>query len=378
MKSSYLPPFQLEKYLGEREFSTPFMMCGSDMDSLSVKELLTLGGPKSEQSFEDCWLGYTPPKGSEELLQEIGKLYESVEVKNILCFAGAEEGIYCFMNSLLTPSDHVIVVTPCYESLRNIASKICDVTSVPLKSSRDKWELDLELLDKAARSNTKLLVINFPHNPTGAMLSESEQAKVIEIARRVGAYIFSDEVYRLLEASTHSPLPALVDRYERGVSLGVLSKAFGLPGLRVGWIACHDRELLEQMSDLKHYLSICNSAPSEALAVVALQNKATILQRNRALRDENLHLLSSAFETFPTLFDWIPPEGGCVGFPLLHGERSSDEFAERFRKEEGVLVLPGSVFNWPENRLRIGVGRRNLPEVLPRFVRFLERWRKLS
>jgi aspartate/methionine/tyrosine aminotransferase len=160
-------------------------------------------------------------------------------------------------------------------------------------------------------------------------------------------------------------LPQVADIYERGVSLNVMSKSYGLPGIRVGWVACRDAGVLGRMERMKHYTSICGSAPSELLAQIALKAREKILERNRKLIAKNLPMLEAFFGEYPDLFEWYLPDGGCIGYPRYLGEDGVEEFARKLVEQSGVLLLPASVYRsdlgaTPTDRFRIGYGRDNL------------------
>lgn len=363
------PQFALENYLAAREFSAPYNLCGSDLESFPMQELLEMADPDCRRLWEQLALHYTEPKGHPLLLEEIRRLYD--RSVHLLSFAGAEEGIYCAMDALLGPSDHAVVITPCYQSLESIPSALCNTSQVELRYE-EGWSLDLGRVERAMRPNTKLLIINFPHNPTGALLTHQQQADLIALARRQGAWIFSDEVYRLLELNPADRLPPIVTEYERGISLGVMSKAYGLAGLRVGWIATQDRELLEEMGQMKHYLSICNSAPSEILALIALRASDRILERNRALMRDNLVQVDRLFEEFGDQVEWVAPKGGCIGFPRYTGGESADWLADRLYEEYGVLILPGSVYGHQGDHFRLSFGRKVTVQAIDLLRHFLE------
>jgi aspartate/methionine/tyrosine aminotransferase len=235
---------------------------------------------------------------------------------------------------------------------------------VPLAESED-WALDVDAIRAAVRPNTRLISINFPNNPTGTVPKRAAFESLVELCRRHGIWLFSDEVYRGLERSDADRIPQAAEVYERGISLGVMSKAYGLPGLRIGWIACRDRDLLARMERYKHYLSICNSAPSEVLAEIALKARETLLARNRGLVAENLQRLDAFFAQYESLFEWKAPRGGCVAFPRYLGNDGVETFCRRLIEEAGVLLLPASIYRsqlteTPRDRFRIGFGRANL------------------
>ncbi len=368
--------FALETYFSKWEFSARYHMTASDMESMSLSDLLTMASPEDREGFEQLWLGYTETYGAPELREEIAKTYETAKAENILCFAGAEEGVYVAMRVLLEKSDHAIVIVPNYQAAETVPLDICEVSGVPLDAS-DDWSLDIDQVASKIRPNTKLISINFPNNPTGAILERSRFDRLIELCRKNGTYLFSDEVYRLIERDPEIRLPQVADVYERGLSLNVMSKAYGLPGLRIGWIMSQDTGLLQKMERYKHYLSICNSAPSEQLAIIALKAREAILKRNRALTAENLAKLDDFFTEFDNLFEWSAPDGGCVAFPRYTGLGNTDEFCEDLVEKTGVLLLPPKIYHselldTPQDRFRIGFGRKGIEAGLTAFAGYLK------
>ena len=358
-----LPDFRLETYFSRWEFTARYHMCASDMESLSVRELLAMASDEDRCLWDELRLGYTETFGMPELRRAIADTYDDIDQADILTFAGAEEGIFAAMQVLLSPGDHAIVITPNYQAAETIPGSICDVTGVALDPDSN-WDLDIEQLRAAVQANTKVISINCPHNPTGKVFSMQALEQIIDIARANEIYIFSDEVYRLLERNESIRLPQVADMYERGLSLNVMSKAYGLPGLRIGWIASKDRDVISQMERAKHYLSICNSGPSEVLALIALRSSEEILSRNRAIIEKNLVLLNEFFAEHPDLFDWSVPDGGCIGYPRYRGDDGVENFCKKLVEQSGVLLLPASVYSseltpTPGDRFRIGFGRAN-------------------
>jgi aspartate/methionine/tyrosine aminotransferase len=358
-----LPDFRLETYFSRWEFTARYHMCASDMESLSVRELLAMASDEDRCLWDELRLGYTETFGMPELRRAIADTYDDIDQADILTFAGAEEGIFAAMQVLLSPGDHAIVITPNYQAAETIPGSICDVTGVALDPDSN-WDLDIEQLRAAVQANTKVISINCPHNPTGKVFSMQALEQIIDIARANEIYIFSDEVYRLLERNESIRLPQVADIYERGLSLNVMSKAYGLPGLRIGWIASKDRDVISQMERAKHYLSICNSGPSEVLALIALRSSEEILSRNRAIIEKNLVLLNEFFAEHPDLFDWSVPDGGCIGYPRYRGDDGVENFCKKLVEQSGVLLLPASVYSseltpTPGDRFRIGFGRAN-------------------
>ncbi len=365
-----LPPFKLEEFWKKYEFTAPYLLCPSDTESWRLSEILDLADFEAKKLWDNLSLSYTETSGLPVLREAIAGLYESVNSQQIFTFAGAEEGIYCTLRGLLNRNDHVIVLAPCYQSLQSIPEAVgAQVTTVSLRYE-NQWKLDIEALGKAIRPNTKMILVNYPHNPTGALLSKSEFEALIDLARKHHLYLFSDEVYRYLEIDEKDRLPSLADAYERGIALNVMSKSFGLSGLRVGWIACQEAAVINAIGSYKLYTSICNSAHAEILALMALRARDYILTRNRAVLLRNLAVLDHFFERHESLLSWVRPQCGTVAFPKLHLPIAVDEFVERSVKECGVLVMPQSVFDVEGNFFRIGFGRKNMPEVLERFEAF--------
>ena len=357
--------FALEVYFSKWEFAAKYNLTGSDGENMTLAQLLALAAPEDRAAFEGISLGYTETFGAPALRAEIACTYDTVSPEQLLCFAGAEEGVYVAMKVLLGAGDHAIVITPNYQAAETVPLSICEVTGVALDIDSN-WDLDVELLRAALRPNTKLISINFPNNPTGKIISRPVFDAIVEICRSRGIWLFSDEVYRLIERDPALRLPQAVDVYERGISLNVMSKAYGLPGLRIGWLACKDRPTLVRFERYKHFLSICNSAPSEVLARIALKARGVILERNRRIVRDNIAALNAFFADYRNLFDWREPDGGCVGFIRYRGAEGVEEFTRRLVEEAGVLFLPSSLYRSelgpvPANCLRVGFGRSHVP-----------------
>jgi aspartate/methionine/tyrosine aminotransferase len=282
------------------------------------------------------------------------------------------------MNVLLQKGDHVIVPTPCYQSLLTLPQSLgCTVSPLSIREGTDGWYFDIADLAALLTPQTKLIVINFPHNPTSAHIDQATLEKIVEHAKSVGAYLLSDEVYRFSEHSTKQSLPPAANLYEKAVSVGVMSKTFGLAGLRIGWLATQDVDLLKKCLDFKCYLSLCNSAPSEILALMALRAKKQIIERNLNIIHSNLGKLDHFFNQHRNIFEWKKPQAGSTAFPKLLLNIPIDSFAKDLIAKEGVLLLPGSVYDFPGNYFRLGFGRKDLPEALARLERYLRNYYKV-
>jgi aspartate/methionine/tyrosine aminotransferase len=366
-----IQPFKLERYFAKYEFKAPYLLSSSDCESFSIQELLAFE-PDAAPAFHHHWLGYTESQGSPELRQEIARLYHRLDPDQILVHAGAEEAIFIFMNIALDPGDHLIVHYPCYQSLFEIAHALgCQVTQWTAAEAGN-WELDLDILRHHLQPNTKAIVVNCPHNPTGYLMSRQKQAQLVEFAREHNLLLFSDEVYRGLEYRPEDQLPPACDLYENAVSLGVMSKTYGLAGLRIGWIATRNRDIYQAMASFKDYTSICNSAPSEFLATLALRHQEKIAQRNLDIIRHNLALLDNFFAAYHHLFNWIPPKAGAIAFPSLKPDRDIEQFCLDLIEKQGVLLLPSAHYDFGHKNFRIGFGRRNMPQALEHFAAYLD------
>ena len=361
--------FTLERYFAKWEFAVKNVLCASDCEPLALAELLAIADDDSRERWNSLRLGYTESLGLPVLREAISDLYD-VTPDEIITFAGAEEAVFLYMHAALSAGDHAVVVWPAYQSLHEIARSIgASVTLVPL-NARD-WSHDVDAVAAAMRPNTRVVVVNFPHSPTGAQISAADFARLTSIVELHGAQLFSDEVYRFLEHSSDR-LPAAVDQSPSGVSLGVMSKAYGIAGIRIGWLAARDATLRSRIAASKDYTTICNSAPSEILALMALRGQKGLLGRTHAILTENLAALEGFFSRNEDRFSWIRPKAGSVCFPALK-RGNIDEFSAALVREEGVLLLPASQFGYPGNHFRLGYGRRGMAAGLLRLEDFARR-----
>jgi len=356
--------FKLERYFAAYEFNVRYLLSASDCEALALAELLELADAEMLGLWRDLTLGYTESAGHPLLRAAAARLYGGIAADELL-IAAPEELIFIAMNVLLGPGDHVIATFPGYQSLYEVAAALgAEVTRWTLRPAADGWRLDLDELAQSITPRTKLLVINFPHNPTGFLPTHAELDAIIGLARRHGLAIFSDEMYRLLEYDAARRLPSVADLYERGIALSGLSKCLALPGLRIGWLAAHDRDFLARAVAFKDYTTICNSAPGEILGVMALRARNQIVARNLAIIRVNLALAAAFFTAHASRFRWLLPQAGSVAFPqLITGEPVAD-FCRDVLERRSVLILPGDVFDFGGNHFRIGLGRRNFGEAL--------------
>jgi aspartate/methionine/tyrosine aminotransferase len=336
---------------------------------VSIAGLLAMEEGAAEK-FQNVWLGYTESQGSPALRKEICNLYETIEPEDILVHTGAEEAIYIFMLTAFQTGDHIIVHSPGYQSLAEVARAAgCDVSPWQAREENN-WALDLDELRHLMRSNTRAIIINTPHNPTGYLMSRTDYDAVHQFAKENDLLLFSDEVYRESEYDSLTRLPAACDLGDHAISLGVTSKTYGLAGLRIGWVATKNKKVYDSMAALKDYTTICNSAPSEFLAEVAMRNRQKLVQRNLGIIKDNLSVMDGFFTRHADLFSWVRPQAGSMGYPrLLKG--NIEEFCDSLVKKAGVLLLPGSAYDDSSNHFRLGLGRKNLPQAVDRLEEYL-------
>ena len=363
--------FALERYFARHEFSARFLLSPSDCESLSIQELLALADEESLGLWQNLRLGYTESPGHPLLRAAVARLYARIEAGDVL-EAAPEEAIFLAMHSLLRPGDRVIVLWPAYQSLYAIARSIgCEVVPWPVEYHQGSWSIDLERL-KTLLPGSRLLVVNFPHNPTGFLPSRAEFEQIVTMAENSGVILFSDEMYRLLERGAADRLPAACDLSPRAVSLSGLSKAFGLPGLRIGWLATRDAGWMARCQALKDYTTICGSAPAEILALIALRAQAPIVERCAGLVARNQALMQNFCARRPGLIEWLAPRAGSTAFPRWVGAGTVEEFCAVALAKRELMIVPGSMFAAPGSHFRVGLGRENFPQALQVLEKMLD------
>ena len=365
-----LAPFKLERYFARYEFTAPYLLCASDCEALSLEDVLALE-PDARARLTELRLGYVEAAGSPAVRSAVAATFLRLSPDDVLLHAGSSEAIFTFMTCALAAGDHVIVQHPCYQSHYEVAKSIgCDVTFWTGDESRG-WALDVDELRRALRPNTKAVMLTVPHNPTGHLMDRATFETVIDVLRERGIALFSDEIFRFLEQDAADRLPAAADVYERAVSVGGLSKTYGLPGVRVGWAASRDRTLLARMASVKDYLSLCNGAADELLAGIALRHRDRLHRRSLEIVVANLRLLDEFFERHDDLFRWQRPRAGTVGLVRYRGTEGAAVFCDRVVTQCGVLLLPSAALEFGDAHIRLGFGRRTLPDALRRFDEYL-------
>jgi len=364
--------FALERYFARYEFSAKYLLSCSDCEPLYMTELLEHADSKTQDLWNDLKLSYTESAGHPLLRAEIADMYAGLNADDVIV-AAPEEAIFLFMQALLNPGDHVICTYPGYQSLYEVARSIgCEISEWEPDENAG-WHFSLDQFEKLIRPSTKLITVNFPHNPTGVVPSENEFKAIVDLARENGIYLLSDEMYRFLELGKVKTLPSACTLYDKAFSLSGMSKSFGLPGIRIGWMISQNKEILRQMAQLKDYTTICSSAPSEILAIAALQNKSKIIEDQIQRLEKNIKILDAFIGRRRNIFNLNKPLGGTVCFPRMLNVPSTEAFCKQLIEDSGIMLVPSKVFNYDDHHIRIGFGRDNFKKVIERFSDYLDK-----
>lgn len=361
--------FKLERYFAKHEFTAKYLLSSSDCDGYEMKEVLETASASEIALWNTIKLGYTESEGSTFLREAIAKHYTNATIDNILVASPGELN-FMLMNVLLKAGDHVITVSPSYQSLTEVVRSIgCELSF--WQPNSENWVFDPSDLEKLIKKNTKLIIINFPHNPTGSYLTKSELNKVVDVARKNNIHLFSDEMYHKLVHSNMEELPSVSDIYEKGISLWGTSKTFGMASLRTGWLVSSDKELLMKVLAFKDYLSICTSAPTEILTLIALNNSDRFVLPNLEKIKRNILLFRTFVQKHKDMFHFIPPKAGSTAFVKISIQESALDFSNRLVEKTGIMTVPSEMFLYEGKYIRIGFGRENFPEILSLFDKFL-------
>ena len=367
-----IAPFATEHFFARYEFNTPFQLCNSDCETITVGELLHLA-EEDDTALENLGLGYTETAGDPELRQSVAGLYTSVSPQEVVMLGAPVEGIYLLAQAACGPGDEVVVLVPAYDALPAVCEHAVlneNVKRWELEPSEQGWRLNFDTLRALVTDRTKMIVVNFPHNPTGFQPSKEQLETITAIAEQAGALLFCDEMYYGLWHSGTRAVPSAADLSRSASVLGGLSKSYGLPGLRTGWLILRDKALRDKVINWKFYTTICASAPSEFLAKAAL--KAGDILVNRSIRqiEKNLDIAEAFFSRHADMFSWKRPMAGSVSLVEM-GVPSVSAFAEKLAREAGVLILPAEAMGYHDRYMRMGFGRTGFSEALERFEEYV-------
>ena len=352
--------FALERWLSAHELHVEYDIGESGILPLTLGDLLALE-PAAERDrvlgrLLDLPLGYSEAPGTLELRALLAGTYALCEPDNILVTTGAIEANFLLFNVLLELGDHVITPYPAYQQLYSVPRALgCDVDLWQVRPEND-FCFDLDELERLLRPETRLIVINSPHNPTGAILSATDLQRVYDMAQSVGALILSDEAYRWLTMpGSGDPAPPIYDLGPSGISVGTLSKPFGLPGLRIGWMAA-PADIAARCWSMRDYVSLSPGKLNDTLAILALKHRTRIFERNETIISANLATANAWIAGHAGILSWKPPRGGLLALLHYNLDISSVDLADTLADNYGVLLAPGSAFGL-EYCLRIGIGQ---------------------
>lgn len=340
----------------------------SNPEPFTWDELTELIGINPLLSLNNSTLEYTSSQGDVELRELIiNQFYSDLRsADDVILTSGAQEGIFVLMNALLKPGDQVIGFTPCFEPLVQVAQETgADVNFLPLDSNND-WQINWHELEETINHNTKLLIINFPHNPTGTHITENEFNKLIDLCKKYDCWLFSDEVFRGLEHEPDDQLLAAVDLYDKAVSMGVMSKSLALPGIRLGWLTIQNKKLKQSVMNVKAHLSICQSALDTQIAQIIIPQTNLILQRNRQIIKRNKNTLDQLLVNHQELH-WHSPKAAATGFIQFKPHRA-DKVIKQWVDEYHFMVMPGRAFVTEEEGFRITLGTTGVEDKYQKIV----------
>lgn len=369
-----IKPFATEHFYARYEFNTPYQLCNSDCETISVDELLKMAGIPMEE-LGKLSLGYTETLGNLQLRESIAEAYANIQTEDVIVLGTPIEGIFLAAQAALNPGDEVVVLCPAYDALINTFEHVVGAGNVHqwrFKPGPTKWELEIEELLRLISPKTKMLVVNFPHNPTGFLPPRELLDTVISIVNSKNLILFCDEMYFGLVHEGTQPIPSAADLCPRAVVLSGLSKTYGLPGLRSGWLIVQEKTLRDEIVNWKFYTSICPPAPTEFLAAAALKVREPLRHRSLAQIEHNLKLADAFFARWPELFTWRRPQAGSTA---LVGIRvpSVEIYAEKMAREAGILIHPATTLGWDDQHFRLGLGRSAFGAALEKFEEYLQK-----
>ena len=347
-----IAPALLEEWLREHYFNAEIDIGSSCVQNFSLAELRGIVRI-TDQELNDVVFDDSPTCGNARLRQAVARQWGNGDPQHVMATHGSSEVIFLAVNALLRPEDEVVALDPCYFSYRNLAeSKGCRLKPWRLRFE-NKFEPDFEELKSLITPRTRMVMVNFPHNPTGASVSIEQQKELIAAAAEVGAYLVWDTA---LAALTYDepPLPDAHVLYERAISIGTLSKAYGLAGLRVGWCQAAPG-VIEQFVHLRDYTTLYLSPLVELIAARAIEQADDILSVRLPPARANLELLTRWVEAHDDLIEWVRPRGGVTAFPRFRYISNIAAFCRRLTEERGVMLVPGHCFSH-ENHVRLGFG----------------------
>ena len=363
--------FKLERLFARYKAQTKYTFSQTACEFCTMQEILDMADDECKNLWNNLSLGYTNSMGFPLFREAVSRRYTSIRQSDILEVI-PEEGIFIFMNTMLDPGDEVIVMQPSLPSLFEIPRSLgCKIIRWPLEITSWGWRLDLDFLAENISPKTKMLIINIPNNPTGYIPVKTEMDRILNMADKMGTWVFCEETYRGMEHDPAAALPSLADMYSRATVIGGLNK-YGLPGTRMGWLVTKNRQVLSDCSIYKDYTTLCSNAPGEVLATIAMRNADALLQRNHKIVLENLAIAEAFFKKHKNMFMWIQPNGGATAFPKLLPPFDVTDMCEKAMNEKELFIIGERAFGLNTNNFRIGLGRRDFSKTLAVFSELVD------
>jgi aspartate/methionine/tyrosine aminotransferase len=365
-----LKPFLLDTWLDNYEHGIEFNLAASTGPVWTANELLELGGDPARQRYLNHKLVYSRPAGADSLREAIAEM-QGVPFDSVQVVTGASEALTVLMWLAAEPGANVILPLPGFTTFSALPESLGLEMRFYHVTRENGFSIDMDEIQRLADSRTKLILINCPHNPTGATVSDSEMERLHEFAAQRGIQLISDEVYHPIY---HGAATTSAARLPHATVISDLSKAFSLAGTRTGWMIEHDPDRRRQYWNARAYFSICNSTAGEILSEVAIRNHETVHGRAQEAATQNLELLDRFMAAHRDVFGWIRPQGGMTAFPWLVSAEDSRPFCQA-ATERGILVAPGDCFDVPSHfRLGFAAAGSEFPRALARFEEFVNRW----
>jgi aspartate/methionine/tyrosine aminotransferase len=376
MPTHCLPTHRLPEHIAfSRQLSSYITdnISDSTAQSLTLAQLCELSSTDVTQTE----LSYASVQGSSTLRAAIVAFHKSLNshaqqlsVDDAISFSGAQEALFAIYQSVLSPGDEIVVVTPCYPSLISMAESLgVKVKKISLAQSND-WKISLEDFSQLVNRNTRMIVLNSPHNPTGSIIESVLAEQILQLAQKYNCYLLSDDVS---QASNYAELD-LAHRYldyQNSIIVGVMSKSFGLAGVRIGWAVTPNKMLMQNLVAIKTQNSICCSVTDESLALIALQNSEQILARNNKIIADNIIVFQHFIAQHTALLSWQPPQAGILALVQVRNIQSMTQWSTALAKSTGILALPSELFGLSGHYFRLGLGQKNFSKVLTKFAEYL-------
>lgn len=376
-----MPIYSLPKHIAYSQSLAGYIkynLSDSTAQALTLEQLCRLGASDfAAGDIGETLLQYAPIQGDGLLRQEIVNFHQNLNchsrilaADNAVTFCGAQEALSAIYQALLRTGDEIVVLTPSYPSLVKMAESMGVIVKEIALCADNHWQVNIDAFKQVVNDKTRLIVLNSPHNPTGCIINSELAEKVLQLAQHYQCYLLSDDVSQASNYHQLALAHGYLD-YPNSIVVGVMSKSFGLAGVRIGWAVTPNKALLQSLIAIKAVNSICCSKIDEKLACLALQNSQEILTTNNQIILDNITLVSALIARHPEKLSWQPPQAGILALVEVNNIASIMTWSPSMTKKSGVLALPSELFGHSGNYFRLGLGQKSLANTLEKFERFL-------